>query len=190
MQLIRLLYPRFRLKLLPHMAGLSAIGALIAGSYGILHDQITYSISHEYFTKLKFDQFEHINFGLPERIFVAEIGFMATWWVGFFSAWLMARLVFPAWPLKDAYRKSFKGFGIVFGCAMIGGIIGGIMGATHSSDYSYWEPAFQYLQIVEQANFVSVALIHNAGYIGGLIGLIVCLILMAVEIRSSSRKWL
>jgi hypothetical protein len=62
--------------------------------------------------------------------------------------------------------------------------------ATHSSDYSYWEPTLEYLQITEQANFVSVALIHNAGYIGGLIGLIACLILMAVEKRDSSRNWL
>ncbi|WP_206753975.1 MULTISPECIES: hypothetical protein [unclassified Lentimonas] len=184
------MYPKFPLKRLPHMLGLSVIGTLIAGAYGIVHDQITYSISHEYFTKLKFEQFDYANFGLPERVFVAEVGFMATWWVGFFSAWLIARLLFPAWPLKDVYRKSFKGFGIIFGSAMIGGITGFILGATHSSDYSYWEPTVTYLQVTEPANFVSVALIHNAGYIGGLAGLIVCLMLMAIEKRDASRDWL
>lgn len=30
---------------------------IIAGFYGILHDQLTYTISSEYFTKFKFYQF-------------------------------------------------------------------------------------------------------------------------------------
>jgi hypothetical protein len=30
---------------------------IIAGLYGIIHDQITYSISPEYFTKFKYRQF-------------------------------------------------------------------------------------------------------------------------------------
>ena len=32
---------------------------LIAGIYGILHDQITYTISYEYFTLFKFEQFSN-----------------------------------------------------------------------------------------------------------------------------------
>lgn len=172
------------------MIVLSVIGSLIAGAYGIVHDQVTYSISSEYFTKLKFYQFDHINFGFAERLFVAQIGFMATWWVGFFSAWFIARLLFPVWPVQDAYRKSFKGFGIIFGGAMLGGVIGFFLGVTHSSDYSYWEPMIESLQVTEKADFVSVALIHNSGYLGGLIGLIGCLILLAVEKRDPTRHWL
>jgi hypothetical protein len=44
------------------MFGLAVMGALIAGAYGILHDQISYTISPEYFTKLKFEQFHYANF--------------------------------------------------------------------------------------------------------------------------------
>jgi hypothetical protein len=33
------------------------VSALLAGVYGIVHDQLTYSISHEYFTKFKYVQF-------------------------------------------------------------------------------------------------------------------------------------
>ena len=60
------------------MFGFAVTGALIAGAYGILHDQITYTISPEYFTKLKFEQFHYANFGLPRRVFVGEVGFLAT----------------------------------------------------------------------------------------------------------------
>ena len=40
-------------------------GALIAGLYGVLHDQLTYSISAEYFSDFKFYQFSYLDVGLP-----------------------------------------------------------------------------------------------------------------------------
>ena len=46
------------------MLGYAVIGALIAGLYGVVHDQITYSMSPEYFTRLKFFQFRYADFGL------------------------------------------------------------------------------------------------------------------------------
>ena len=76
------------------MLGYAGLGAVLAGLYGILHDEITYTISPEYFTRLKFYQFDYADFGLPPRVLVAEIGFLATWWVGFFAAWFLARLPF------------------------------------------------------------------------------------------------
>src|ERR1043166_5997270 len=59
------------------MLGYALLGALLAGTYGVVHDQVTYSISAEYFTRLKFSQFQRADFGFPPRVFVAEIGFLA-----------------------------------------------------------------------------------------------------------------
>src|SRR5271166_328085 len=59
------------------------ISILIAVVYGILNDQITYTISPEYFTK-----FKYLQFGVRPDLFggdrqaVVAIGFLATWWVG------------------------------------------------------------------------------------------------------------
>ena len=100
-----LLYPKLRVAWLPDTLGLSVVGALFAGLYGIPHDQVTYSISSDYFTDLKFAQFHYANFGLPRRIFVAEIGFLATWWVGFFAAWFIARLTIPSFPRSRPHRS-------------------------------------------------------------------------------------
>ncbi|HWK03760.1 MAG TPA: hypothetical protein VNS58_09015 [Puia sp.] len=65
------------------------LSILVAGLYGILHDQVTYTICPEYYTKFKF-----IQFGLADettallqpspRQLVAIIGFLATWWTGIF----------------------------------------------------------------------------------------------------------
>ena len=47
------------------MLGIAALGAVLAGCYGALHDQISYTISPEYFTKVKFEQFRYADFGWP-----------------------------------------------------------------------------------------------------------------------------
>ena len=74
-----LLIPRFPLRRLPAMLAIAALGAVLASLYGILHDQLTCTISPEYFTRLKFQQFAWANIGRPPRVFVAEIGLLASW---------------------------------------------------------------------------------------------------------------
>lgn len=172
---MNLLYPTFKLRLLPRMLGIALLGGMVAGVYGILHDQVTYSISPEYFTKLKFDQFHYANFGFPERIFVSEVGFLATWWVGFFSAWFLARMAVPAWPPREAFRKCLLGFALIFLPAMLAAGVGYLLGVLHTGDYSYWRITCESLGVTDIRNFVHVAYIHNASYLGGLIGLVCAL---------------
>ena len=105
-----ILYPKFRFALLPSMLGYAAAGAALAGFYGVVHDQVTYSISQEYFTRLKFLQFHYADFGLPPRVLVGEIGFLATWWVGFIAGWLIARVSVPAFSGTGAIRHCAYGF--------------------------------------------------------------------------------
>jgi len=172
---MNLLFPTIKWSLLPRMLGIAFLGAIVAGTYGIFHDQITYSISPEYFTNLKFTQFDYANFGFPVRIFVAEIGFLATWWVGLFSGWFLARVAFPAWPAVIAFRRCLTGFVIIFTLAATAALIGYFLGLYHSADYSYWEEMCLSLGVTDISAFVRVAYIHNGGYLGGLVGLIAAL---------------
>jgi hypothetical protein len=175
---MNLLYPKFRLNLLPAMLGYAALGGLLAGFYGILHDQITYSISPEYFTRLKFAQFHYADFGLPSRIFVLEIGFLATWWVGFIGGWFLARMAVPAFPPAQARQHCFCGFGVVLGCAFAGSMAGFGLGLLPgpAADFSAWQGFVTTHGVVDLKGFVRVAYIHNASYSGGLIGLIIALL--------------
>src|ERR1700722_4600793 len=116
--MINVFYPKIRLSLLPTMLGYAALGSLFAGAYGVLHDEVTYSICPEYFPRLKFSQFHFANFGLPPRIFVAEIGFLAGSAVGFFCGWFLARITVPAFPAAVAFQRSLWGFLIIFGFAL------------------------------------------------------------------------
>jgi hypothetical protein len=163
------------------MLFIACLGALVAGIYGVIHDQVTYSISEEYFTKLKFHQFHYANFGFPVRVFVGEVGFLATWWVGLFSGWFLARIAVPAWPLKLALQKCLVGFGIIFGFAVMAALVGFYLGIQHTTDYSNWGDLCAAYGVRDTPAFVRVAYIHNSSYIGGLTGLIVAIIYLMRE---------
>ena len=176
--MLKFIIPKIRIADLPPMIGVALVGGLIGGLYGIAHDQITYAISPEYFTKLKFHQFHYANFGLGNRVFASTIGFLATWWVGLIAAWFLARRLIPNQSRRSAYRQLRKG--IV--CIFLFGLSFGVLGYTYglwrgpSADYSSWQWAIQELQITDVWSFVRVAYIHNAGYLGGLVGLVFALI--------------
>ena len=170
--MLRYLIPLIAWRDLPILLGCAGCGALLAGGYGIAHDQLTYTISPEYFTKLKFAQFAYADFGGPPRVLVAEIGFLATWWVGFFSGWFLARRLIPGQPRQAALRKIAAGFAIVFVTALLTGLVGFAFGlwSGPAAYYSFWKPILKELKITDEWAFIRVAYIHNASYLGGLLG--------------------
>ncbi len=153
-------------------------GALIAGSYGVLHDQITYSISPEYFTKLKFKQFAYANFGLGDQVFVSTIGFMATWWVGLLAGWFLARRFVDVSPYTLARKKIFSGFLIIFMCGLLFGVAAYVYGTLIPPDPQKWQHRVHYYGVVDGVSFIRVAYIHNCSYAGGFLGLIISLVFL------------
>lgn len=55
---------------------------LVAGLFGIIHDEISYSVSNEFFTKFKFIQFRLLDTNLSDRFRAGQVGFLASWWMG------------------------------------------------------------------------------------------------------------
>lgn len=173
---MNLIYPNIRLHSLSFMLAVSAIGAGVAGIYGILHDQITYTLSHEYFTRLKFHQFTRANFGLPPRFFVAEIGFLATWWVGLLSGWFVARAIDSTWQKGHRERHVGAAFAIILLFAILSGAIGWGLANCGAYDREYWTVACGLLHVEDIPSFVKVAYIHYGSYSGGLLGLIAAIV--------------
>ncbi len=168
----QLLAPYIALKDLPVMIGLSLAGSLVAGVYGILHDQLTYTISPEYFTSFKFYQFDYADFGFSERVLTAEIGFLATWWVGFFCVWFLSRRLLPGQPRAHACKQIAAGFAIMGLASIFFGVIGCLYGLAQGpeADYSRWTVMLTRLRIEQPWAFIRVAYIHNASYLGGILG--------------------
>ena len=146
------------------MLGATIVGALLAGSYGVLHDQITYSIGPEYFTRFKFTQFNWANHGFSDRTFVACIGFLATWWVGLVIAWILARRLIPNQARRIAYRNIGRGFFVVAVVGILSGMTGYCYGLYRGpdADYSAWQGNFDELGITQKWQFVRVAYITTS----------------------------
>lgn len=147
--------------------------ALMAGIYGALHDQISYSISSEYFTHFKFIQFSMPWAQETPRAGAALVGALATWWFGVLIFIVLGLFGFIFNSPKQMAVELVKSFGIVFTVALLTGIAGLMFSYFHVNDstistYSQWlAPGVE-----DSIQFVRVGFMHNASYLGGLTGLI------------------
>lgn len=179
-----------------------AISLLIAGLYGIFHDQLTYTISEEYYTKFKFIQFAMDDLGLgvnigtsetPEiilgnpRLGVALVGFLATWWMGF-PIGLVLGLVVIRFHFEERFFLVFlRAIGIVLLVALATGLLGLLVGNMFftESNMNWKLPS----NLVNPKRFISVGFMHNFSYLGGLFGLIAALIFMRLIRRKEASKF-
>jgi hypothetical protein len=144
---------------------------VVAGAYGVLHDQMSWSISPEYFTKLKFTQFAWADVGLSPRAYASEVGFLASWWVGMIAGWVLCRVGFGDSPSR---REVVRAFAIVLGIAAICGVAGGLLGlAAARNDLTEWDGWRLNLGLRDLHAFVVVAWLHWASYLGAATGLVV-----------------
>jgi hypothetical protein len=147
------------------------LSSLIAGVYGILHDQITFTICNEYFTK-----FKYIQFGIDaqemggHRVAVGVIGFLATWWMG---AFIGAVLGFVSLFFRDAKTMRVavqKAAFVVILTALLFAVIGFIYGNFYLADkeVNWWLSE----DLVDKKCFIAVGSVHNFSYLGGAVGLL------------------
>lgn len=176
--MLRFLFPRIVWRQLPFLLTAAALGGLVAGIYGILHDQLTWMIAPEYFTRLKFQQFAWANIGLPERGFVALIGFLASWWAGLVAGWFLARM-----DPTSSWKKIWAGFAWVMASAILGGLLGWWWGVSWA-DLPAWQD-YKELGVTDLPAFVRVACIHNGSYAGALFGLIIALLSARTKLKMS-----
>ena len=152
-----------------------AIAPIIGGLYGILHDQLTYTISPEYYTKFKFYQFGLMDMGneaiFPNpRIEVSAVGFMATWWMGIPIGLILGLVGLIHKDHRQMLKVTMKAVLITVIVAFVTGLIGMAYGklflADKGVDWSLPE------NLIDTENFISVGSMHNFSYLGGLFGLI------------------
>jgi hypothetical protein len=146
--------------------------SIMAGLYGSIHNQVTYTISNEYFTKFKYDLF-----GLyPEwfgghRNTVAIIGFSASWWTGLITGTILGiiGLIFPH-PKGTYYGIRMSIFITVLVVLVFGfvGFIFGLMAPASENDLANIPK-----NVLEKEDFSLAGTVHNFSYLGGFCGLII-----------------
>ncbi|WP_158240584.1 hypothetical protein [Telmatospirillum siberiense] len=140
-----------------------------AGLFGAVHDQISYSVSSEYYSKFKFHQFNLLNAAVPERIRAAEVGILASWWMGIPLGVLTGAAGFihrSAAQMRSALLLSLP---VVVGFVLLvalGGLAYGAIQTTHFDlgGHPRW---FLPAGLEDPRAFLCVAYMHNAAYLGG-----------------------
>jgi hypothetical protein len=133
------------------------ISTLLASIYGVIHDQITYSISPEYFTKFKFIQFKLE--GSP---------------LGLFAGIICGGISFIQNNHRNMLRTSLESLGIVLVVAVLMGVIGWIYGlnyVTHIGKAETGRVSAFHPGVEDYKSFIRVGIIHNFSYIGGVLGI-------------------
>lgn len=138
---------------------------------------------------MKFLQFAYADFGWPPRVFAAEVGFLATWWVGLIGGWLVARAGIIELPRPMQWPCFGKAFLIVLTVVPLTGLIGALVGtAVAHGDLSGWVDFKRVLDLQDLPGFVIVAYLHWASYLGGVFGLVLAIVYVRMQLRRAKKS--
>jgi hypothetical protein len=154
---------------------LVALAIVAAGLYGIVHNQISYTVAPEYFTKFKFHQFGLTNTSLPDRVRASMVGFLASWWMGIPIGLLVGAAGFIHRDHREMFRVTLWSFLVVIGFTLLfglGGLLYGYSQTTHidASDYHGW---FIPNDVTDLRRFLCAGYRHNSSYLGGTLAIVV-----------------
>ena len=114
----------------------AAMASVIAGLYGVINDQITFSISSEYYTKYRFLQYNLVQVEgdsriIYPRILVVLVTFLSTWWFPLISGLIIIifNLIQNTWKmlLKTSVLAMLISILITVFSAIIGFILGSLI---------------------------------------------------------------
>jgi hypothetical protein len=150
--------------------GMLFVACLMAGAYGAVHNQISYSVSPDYFHVFKFHQFR-IPPVLQNRWGAATVGVEASWWMGILVGIpiILAGRKIP--EIKAASRRILFGFVMVIATALAVGL-----GALGLACAIITPDLISGLRLPEQVSdrvaFARAGVMHDAGYLGGFLGIV------------------
>ncbi|MFI1770280.1 hypothetical protein [Thalassobellus citreus] len=148
------------------------ISIILASIYGLLHNHISYSISTEYFTKFKFEQFGFWDYAFEnnDKKKVAFIGILATWWfgllIGFVNGIVGLFQPTPKTMWKSAFGATIRTLLIAIGFGIVGILVGKFIISNLNTNWNL--PA----DLTDRKGFLTTETMHNFSYLGGIIGLI------------------
>jgi len=167
---------------------------VISGLYGIIHNQITYTISSEYFTLFKFIQHHLPEYYIePARLGASIIGWNSTWWMGL----IIGVILGTVWIWNDilTIRDRFKALSTVLIATITLGIIGILVAYIQWQPERYYEAVNfpSYGEIIDDSlqkmtnpyAFLRAGTVHNFSYLGGIIGLFIGFLQLWKKYRSN-----
>jgi hypothetical protein len=150
------------------------VAAVAATAFGAVHDQLSYTVAPEYFTRFKFVQFAWARVAfMPPRVGAAVVGGLATWWVGLYAGMILGAIALRRPLASEMLRETTDAFVVAalvaIGCGVLGLVVGWL-GFDPAKDYiDWWRPA----GLTAPRRFFAAGMMHNGSYLGGVIGVLV-----------------
>jgi len=141
-----------------------------AGLYGAVHNQVSYTISPDYFHAFKFKQF-HVAPGLQNRVGASWVGWQAAWWMGVVAGGpliLVGRKLFADWSIVRPVLEAYLVLTIT--ALLIGG--GALLRAYLVIDAAHLPPFWIPPDAVDPVAFSRAGELHDASYAGAVIGVL------------------
>jgi hypothetical protein len=162
------------------------VATVVASIYGVGHDQVTYSISPEYYTKFKFIQFNLADSAAAQhmtqpRSAVVLTGVKATWWMGVLIGVVLGLVGFIFPDADTMFSYTLRALGWVLLITIIAGVVGGLYGhnVLAGKGVSWWMPS----DLKDRTAYITVGSIHNFSYVGGMVGLFVGIVFLVLRKR-------
>lgn len=172
------------------LIALLPLAALLGAAYGAVHNQISYTVSPEYFTKFKF-----ISFHMPwayeaQRVGASVVGALASWWMGVLIYLPLAAISLRARDTRRMVRSLCTALVLVIIIVFIIGLFGLAIGflnvGTHNIDtYRHWLMP----NVENPVAFIHAGWMHNFSYAGGFIGLAVGCVFLWRKVRQTRHNW-
>ena len=161
------------------------LACVLAGIYGGLHNQISYSVSPEYFHDFKFRQFR-IETQFQNRIGATIVGWRASWWMGLYLGVPLGFLALfihdPAKSLSEFIKTALIVLAITFATGMVALFVSFF--TVQGDLLPAWTDRFN---LIKPVRFARAGTMHNFSYLGGMIGFLVGLIYLARQVRRTRK---
>ena len=153
---------------------LLALAAFAAAIFGAVHNQLSYTVGPSYFTGFKFRQFD-ISPNLSDRIGAAWVGVQASWWMGILvglPAFLIGLFIVPQ---RQTYLAAGIGaIGLVLTVTLFAALAG-LVGGLVADQTGVLDPYLQLPSNSDRSEFLRAGFMHNASYLGGVVGALVAI---------------
>jgi hypothetical protein len=149
------------------------VAVLAAALYGALHNQISYTVANEYFTKFKFVQFGLTTAGLPDRAAAGLVGVFASWWMGIPLGIILTGVGFIQRTYKRMFLVTLQSFLVVVVVALVVGLVGLLYGFIQTQSFELAEYVGWYIpeNLEQPRRFLCAGYMHNSSYLGAVVAL-------------------
>ncbi|HEX5316216.1 MAG TPA: hypothetical protein VFX22_06145 [Candidatus Kapabacteria bacterium] len=163
---------------------IAGVSIVVAALYGIGHDQVTYSISPEYYTRFKFIQFNLADSGAARhmtqpRSAVVLVGVKATWWMGLYIGTILGGVALGFRNADRMFASAMQALGLVLLVTVVSGFAGWWYGRHVLAEKGVtWRIPDN---LADKPAYITAGTIHNFSYAGTLIGMLAGIVFLLIR---------